>query len=89
MLRTLSDRTTVTRCQYPKGKCILTAESLKRGCRRTFILSYILESECEAGVLALNDADLSERTFADNTQQTKVVEVNCQTEKLALGLFVD
>jgi hypothetical protein len=45
--------------------------------RLTFILSYILEGECEAGVLALDDAHLAEGALADDTQQAEVVEVHC------------
>jgi len=45
--------------------------------RLTFILSYVLEGKGEAGVLALDDAHLSEGALADDTQQSEVVEVHC------------
>lgn len=45
-------------------------------CRQTFILAYVLERECEAGVLALDDADLAKGALADDAQQAEVVEVH-------------
>jgi hypothetical protein len=46
--------------------------------RLTFILSYVLERECEARILALHDAHLSEGALADDAQQAEVVEVHCE-----------
>jgi hypothetical protein len=43
----------------------------------TFVLSYVLEGKCEAGVLSLDDAHLSEGALADYSQQPEVVEVHC------------
>ena len=83
ILRTLSERTTVTRRQY--GARSGTA---LRG-RLTLILAYVLEGECEARVFALDDAHLAKRALADDAQQPEVVQIDLVGEdhggKLAAG----
>lgn len=54
-----------------------------RECKQTFIFSYVLERECEAGVLALNNAHFAKGSFADDAQQPEVVEVHCVVVRLA------
>ena len=59
--------------------------------KHTFILSYVLECKCEAGVLALDNAHLAKGALADDAQQAEVVEVDLGGEDegravaLALG----
>lgn len=43
---------------------------------RTFVLSYVLERECEAGVLSLDDAHLAKGALSDDSQQAEVVQVD-------------
>jgi hypothetical protein len=38
------------------------------GCRPTFVFSYVLQCECEACVLALNDTHFSKGTLSDDSQ---------------------
>lgn len=47
-------------------------------CRQTFIFPYVLEGECEARVLSLDDADLTEGALAYDAQQAEVIEVHCE-----------
>jgi hypothetical protein len=70
MFRTLSDRTTVTRHQQVLG-------DRAGSTRRTLIFPDVLEREGQAGVLALDDAHLAKGTFADDSQQPEVVEIDC------------
>lgn len=44
--------------------------------RRTFIFADVLEGKGEAGVFALDDADLAKGAFSDDAQEAKVVEVD-------------
>lgn len=44
--------------------------------RRTFIFPYVFQSKGQAGVLALDDANLSEGASADDTQESEMVEVH-------------
>lgn len=79
ILRTLSDRTTVTRRQrqapvewrwrdgWPSGRV---------GGGLTLVLSDVLEGKRQTGVFALDDANLAEGSLADDTQQPKVVEIH-------------
>jgi hypothetical protein len=73
MLRTLSDRTTVTRRQYMAPGRL--GDPGARGL--TFVFAYILERKGEAGVFALDDAHLAEGALSDDAQQAEVVEVHC------------
>jgi hypothetical protein len=61
MLRTLSDRTTVTRHQH-RGPDGVWQERVAL----TFILPDVLEGEGETGVLALDDAHLAKGALADD-----------------------
>jgi len=54
--------------------------------RLTFVLSYVLEGEREAGILSLDNAHLSEGALADDAQQAEVVEVHCEA-LLALSIL--
>jgi hypothetical protein len=73
MLRTLSDRTTVTRRQYrPPGQVACAGAG-----GLTFVFAYVLERKGEAGVFALDDAHLAEGALSDDAQQAEVVEVHC------------
>ena len=78
ILRTLSDRTTVTRRQRqtPVGWRWREGWRAGSGGRLTLILSDVLEGKGQAGVLALDDADLAKGSLADDTQQAKVIEVH-------------
>ncbi len=42
----------------------------------TFIFAYVLERKCQASVLSLDDADLPKGSFANDSQQTEVIEVH-------------
>lgn len=90
ILRTLSDRTTVTQRQQRVPGSITTAQrrplALNCGCRQTFIFSYVLEGECEARVFPLDDSHLSECAFANHSQKTKVVEVDWERCQQSVGL---
>ena len=71
MLRTLSDRTTVTWRQRQAA-----ALRRRQGGGLTLILPDVLEGKGQAGVLPLDDADLAEGSLADYTQQPEVVEIH-------------
>ena len=71
MLRTLSERTTVRRRQGRE-----TREGGRAEGGATFVLADVLEGKREAGVFALDDADLAKRALADDTEQAEVVEVD-------------
>lgn len=43
----------------------------------TFIFANVLEGKGQAGVLSLDDADLSKCTFAHHAQKSEMVEVDC------------
>jgi hypothetical protein len=43
---------------------------------RTFLFTDILECKRQAGVFALDNANLSKGTFSDHAEEAKVVEVN-------------
>jgi hypothetical protein len=77
MLRTLSDRTTVTQHQHQALLVRGTARQSHARCRPTFIFPYVLQRKREAGVFALDDAHLAEGALAYNSQQAEVVEVYC------------
>lgn len=70
MLRTLSERTT--------DKVSLSSKSwmLTFSIRHTFIFANILESKGQAGILALDDSNLTEGSFADHSQKPKMVEID-------------
>lgn len=82
ILRTLSDRTTVTRRQHESPVDLRVATGCRcQSCpncasKRTFVFPYVLERECEARVLSLDNAHFSKGTFADDSQQTEVVEIH-------------
>lgn len=44
----------------------------------TFIFANVFQGEGQAGVLSLNDANLSERTFPHYSQESEMVEVDCR-----------
>jgi hypothetical protein len=80
ILRTLSDRTTVTRRQQqvPGNPSSWHDAIPPPSARRlTFVFSYVLERECEARVFALDNAHLAKGALADDAQQAEVVEVHC------------
>ena len=80
ILRTLSDRTTVTRRQQqvPENPSLWHDAIPPPSARRlTFVFSYVLERECEARVFALDNAHLAKGALADDAQQAEVVEVHC------------
>jgi hypothetical protein len=81
MLRTLSDRTTVTQRQQQSLLVLVrgTATQSHAVYRPTFIFPYVLERKCEAGVFPLDDAHLAEGALANDPQQSEVVEVHCKT----------
>jgi hypothetical protein len=54
------------------------ASALRLGGRPTFIFSYVLESECEACVLSLDDTHFSKGALSDDSQQAEVVEIHCE-----------
>lgn len=70
ILRTLSDRTTVTQRQHWR------ARTARGSARHTFIFANVLERKGKAGVLALDNAHLAEGSLADDAQQPEVVEVH-------------
>jgi hypothetical protein len=76
MLRTLSDRTTVTQRQHQALLVRGPAIQSHAVCRPTFIFPYVLERKREAGVFPLDDAHLAEGALANNSQQSEVVEVH-------------
>lgn len=47
------------------------------GVTPTLILPDVLEGKSQAGVLALDDANLAEGSLADDAQQAEVIEVHC------------
>jgi hypothetical protein len=65
MLRTLSERTTVTQRQHRVPRRDVVPRCAGGGAL-TFILPDVLESKGEAGVFPLDDADLAEGSLADN-----------------------
>lgn len=46
-------------------------------CERTFILAQVFEGEGQAGVFALDDADLAKGALADDAEEFEVVELDC------------
>ena len=50
----------------------------------TFILAYVLESKGQASVLPLDDAHLAESTFAYDSKETEVIEVDCVRVSMVL-----
>ncbi len=42
----------------------------------TFVLSNIFESKCQARIFTLNDTNLPKCTLANNSQKTKVVQID-------------
>jgi hypothetical protein len=71
MFRTLSDRITV-------AIRVSEARAGEKGewRRRTLIFANILQSEGQASVLPLDDADLPKCAFPDDPQQAKMIEVH-------------
>lgn len=53
--------------------------------RRTFIFADILECKGQAGIFALDNADLAKGAFAHDAQEAEVVEVNCGDGQSAFG----
>ena len=43
----------------------------------TFIFANVFQGEGQAGVLPLDDANLSECTFSHDAQESEMVEVDC------------
>ena len=75
MLRTLSERTTVTQRQHRSLRVCGTGMQCLIVYRHTFILPYVLERKSETRVFPLNDAHLAECALANNSQQSEVIEV--------------
>lgn len=50
----------------------------------TFILANVLESESQARILSLNDADFAECPFAHHSQKAEMIEIDCGASQLAL-----
>lgn len=44
--------------------------------QHTFLLANVFECECQARVLPLDNAHLSEGTFSDHAKEAKVIEVD-------------
>ena len=44
----------------------------------TLIFPYVFEGKGQASVLALDDANLPEGSFAHNPQKSEVIEVHCR-----------
>lgn len=83
MFRTLSDRTTVVEeemilafhvhndiGQNGHGASSTSTPSL------TFIFANVFQGERETGIFALDDSNFAKGSFADDTKQSKVVEVH-------------
>lgn len=45
-------------------------------CQLTFIFSNVLESEGEACILSFDYAYLAKRSFADDTEETEMIEIH-------------
>lgn len=43
----------------------------------TFIFANVFQGEGQAGVLSLDDANLSKSTFAHDAQESEMIEVDC------------
>jgi hypothetical protein len=55
---------------------------------KNLILSDVLEGKRQAGILAFHDSHFPECAFADNSQQTEVIEVDIivEIDRLPIGI---
>lgn len=51
----------------------------------TFIFSNVLEGKREACIFPLDDSNLSKGSFANNAEETEVVEVHCERRAESVG----
>lgn len=55
--------------------CVASSSSLR--CMRTFILSYVLQSEGQACILSLHDPHLAKGALPHHPQKSKMIKVDC------------
>jgi hypothetical protein len=72
IFRTLSERTTIFAISRAPANSRDEIEIIER----TFLFTNILERKRQAGVFALDNADLSKGTLSDNAEEAEVVKVN-------------
>lgn len=69
MFRTLSDRTTI--------KIRLSVAPLNRDrMQHTFFFSNIFQRKGQTGIFSFDDPDFAKGSFADDAEQTEMVEVD-------------
>lgn len=72
MFRTLSDRTTVSHVSLDRRPPMGPLAHML-----TFIFANVFQGEGQAGILSLDDANLSKGTFAHDAQESEMIEIDC------------